>query len=366
MNLRQRVLAVLYGDKPDYVPWLGDLDYWIAALNEQNALASKYQGRGIFQLHRDLGVGYYLQGYFPFITNYENIQIEQEMHGSHRVTTVKTPVGNIFQTETYLAQSFCWATEEHYIKTWRDLKAFRFWYNHSFYSPDYQQAEERIELVGDNGIVLCYLPKCPLMEMVALQAGISAVTFALMDAPDEFNETMSVLEKKADEAAEIVLKSPAECLMIPENLSSEVIGKKLYLRYMRPFEEKWIKKIKALGKHSFIHMDGTLRGLIREVSETGFDVLEALTPAPVGDIPIEELHNWTGKDTVIWGGLPGIYFSKLVSDEEFDRFVIMVLGVMRKIPRFVLGVADQVPPGADWDRINRVSQLVEQYGSIVW
>jgi len=28
----------------------------------------------------------------------------------------------------------------------------------------------------------------------------------------------------------------------------------------------------------------------------------------------------------------------------------------------VLGVADQVPPGASWERVKRVSELVELYG----
>ena len=105
-----------------------------------------------------------------------------------------------------------------------------------------------------------------------------------------------------------------------------------------------------------------MKGLISEVASTGFSVLEALTPSPVGDIPIEEICNWVGDDTIIWGGLPGVYFTDLVSDEDFDRLVINVLEVMKKQPRYVLGVADQVPPKARFERIKRVSELVESYG----
>jgi len=35
---------------------------------------------------------------------------------------------------------------------------------------------------------------------------------------------------------------------------------------------------------------------------------------------------------------------------------------MTSAPRYVLGVADQVPPRARWQRIRRVADLVEQYG----
>jgi uroporphyrinogen-III decarboxylase len=200
------------------------------------------------------------------------------------------------------------------------------------------------------------------MELVAGLAGIAAVTYALSDAPEEFDETIAVLERKTEEAAGIALRSPAECLMIPENLSSEAVGKRLFHRYIRSYEERWARKIREAGKYSFVHMDGTLKGLIREVSSTGILVLEALTPAPVGDLAIEEMRDWVREDTIIWGGIPGLYFSDLVSDQEFDRFVIHVLEVMRSEPRYVLGVADQVPPGARWERIRRVSELVEQYG----
>ena len=240
MNLRERTLAVMRGEKPDFVPWLGDLAYWITAWTEQKTIPAKYQEDGIYQLHRDLGIGFYLQGYFPFTEIYEEVKIEQETHGNVRVNWIKTPLGNLCSIEKYLPQSFCWATEDHYVKTWRDLKILRFWYEHTRYVPNYQEAEKRVHLVGENGVVLCYLPKSPLMQLVALDAGISAVTYSMADAPDEFEETIAVLGNRFEEAAAIALQSPAECLMIPENLSSEMIGKKNYLQYMRPYEKRWI------------------------------------------------------------------------------------------------------------------------------
>jgi Uroporphyrinogen decarboxylase (URO-D) len=313
-----------------------------------------------------LGVGFYLQGYFPFDAHYEDVQLSQEIAGNLTINWVKTPVGSIYSIEKYLPESFTTATEEHYVKTWKDLRVLRYWYEHTDYTPNYAEAAARTELVGENGVVLCYLPKSPLMELVALQAGITAVTFAMIDAPDEFEETIRVLERKADEAAEISLNSPAECLMIPENLSSEVVGKKFFNQYMRAYEERWIPRIKAAGKFSFVHMDGTLKGLIREVASTGFTVLEALTTAPVGDLAVESLRAYVGPKTVTWGGLPGLYFTDLVTDEDFDRYVIATLNKMRSTPGYVLGVADQVPPGTRWERIKRVSLLVEEHGTITW
>ncbi len=45
-----------------------------------------------------------------------------------------------------------------------------------------------------------------------------------------------------------------------------------------------------------------------------------------------------------------------------DRHVRQVLAVMVREPRYVLGVADQVPPnGLRW-RVARVAELAERYG----
>jgi hypothetical protein len=68
-------------------------------------------------------------------------------------------------------------------------------------------------------------------------------------------------------------------------------------------------------------------------------------------------------DSTIWGGIPGVLFTGHVSDEEFDRHVQEILEVMRREPRYVLGVADQVPPDGLESRVRRVAELVDQFGT---
>ena len=363
MNERARALAVLKGQKPDRLPWYADLDYWIAYLKTDNLLSERYhQPDGVYQLSRDLGAGFYLQGYFPLreIHDYQEIV---ERQGNHRITRVPTPYGELRQVEAWLPDAYCWAWPERFVKSWRDLKSLQYMFEHTFYEPDYQLATERYERIGENGIVLCYLPRSPFMVTTVLLAGIEAVSFAITDAAEVFDETMDVMTRNLDVAAEIALQSPAECLMIPDNISSEVVGKRLYKRYVQPFHERWTQRIRAAGKISCVHVDGTLKGLAREIAASGFDFLEAMTPAPVGDLAVEEWKNWVGERTVMWGGIPGVYFTDLVSDEDFDAFVIQLLQTMTREPRYVLGVADQVPPRSRWERIARVRQLVDQYGA---
>ena len=39
-----------------------------------------------------------------------------------------------------LPDSFCIACTEHFIKSWRDLAPLRYFYEHTFYEPDYDLA----------------------------------------------------------------------------------------------------------------------------------------------------------------------------------------------------------------------------------
>lgn len=363
MTHKERVRAVLHGARPDQVPWFGDLDYWASALIAQGTKPEGFKESAAYiQWHRELGVGFYLQGHFPFRTILD--LPERIWHeGNRRYRELATPLGNLRECWEYLPASFAEAPIEHLVKSERDFPALRYVYEHTFWEPDYDYACRRLEQIGDQGILLCYLPKSPFMHLVALEAGIEAVTFAEKADPEEFAETLAVMKLAFDGAARIAVESPAEVLMIPENLSAEMIGPRLFEKYMRAYQEEWIGEIAGAGKHSFIHMDGTLKGLLRQVASTGVSVVEAMTPEPVGDLAIEQ---WAARAdmpaTILWGGIPGVYFTPKVSDEEFDRHVREVLRIMRSQPRYVLGVADQVPPDALEYRVRRVGDLVAMHG----
>jgi hypothetical protein len=308
-------------------------------------------------------VGFYLQGYFPFKTIIENCKITEWQEGNNKFRQIETPKGTLRECWTYIPQSFTDAPTEHLIKSEADLPAYAYMHENTRYEPDYDFANTRLKQIGEMGIMLCYLPKSPFMQMVALDAGIMAVTMMFMNDQALLENTLAIARKSHDKAAEISLASPAEVLMIPENISSEVVGPKFFESYMKDYQTYWAGQIKAAGKYSYVHLDGTLKGLLRQECQTGINVIEAMTPAPVGDLAIGDWAKYAqGTKAILWGGVPGIYFTEHVGDDEFDRHTIEVINVMKQFPRYVLGVADQVPPDGLERRVIRVGELVEKYG----
>jgi uroporphyrinogen-III decarboxylase len=364
MTNRERLLTILRGEQPDQVPWFGDLDYWANSLIRRGLKPKDFiHSDAYLDWHRDLGVGFYLQGYFPYKQITEGCTIRDWNEGNRHYKQVNTPVGSVRECWEYIPTSFSEGPVEHFIKSGEDLKVLKYIYENTRFESDYDLAFLRKKQVGGEGVVLCYLPKSPFMHLMALEAGVEAVTMAALTMPDEFSELLDVMKKTFDQAAEIAVNSPAEVLMIPENLSSEMVGSDFFNLYMKAYQEEWTTKIRQAGKYSFIHIDGTLSGLLEPEAQVGFTVLEALTPYPVGDVKFEDLEALAGDSkSILWGGIPGSYFTDCVDDEEFDRHVIHLLDIMKKRPRFVLGVADQVPPDGLERRVRRVGELVSLHG----
>lgn len=366
MNERDNLLALLSGGTPERVPWFGDLDYWATALTGRGLKPQGFRATNAYvDWHMDLGVGFYLQGYFPFSTTLNDCVITEWNDGPKRYRQIETPKGTLRECQQWLPESFSEGYLEHLVKSVDDLPAYQFMMRNAVYAPDYTFATRRLEYLKQTGagVLLAYLPKSPLMQMVALDAGIEAFIEMRCDDPDLLAETLAVARESHGRAARIAVDSPAEILMMPENLSSEVVGPALFEEFMRPYQTAWAAAIREAGKYSCIHMDGTIKGLLRQECSVGLDFIEALTPAPVGDLAIGDWADYCGNDTtILWGGIPGGYFTAHVSDAEFDRHVREVLAVMRRSPRHVLGVADQVPPDGLESRIRRVRELVWEFG----
>ena len=366
MTERERILSILRREQPDQLPWCADLTYWTHGMDTDGTYPEKYRDtwcdNGFQQLHRDLGTGFYLQGYEPFTAQHPHFTETWERDGIRAVRRICSGNRELTEISEYSRKSYSWGVLKHLVENAEDLKFYCELLEDTTYAPNYGLAQNRYQTAGDNGVVLCYTPKSPLMRLVALESGVENFTYMLMDEEETVLDCLKRMERKFDEACELTVNSPAECIMIPENLTSECV--KPFYELMEGYHKKWTGRIRAAGKYSFVHQDGTVRGLVGELSKrSGFDVIEALTPKPVGDITLEEARELVLPDTILWGGMPGGFFREdSLSDADFDAHLIHCIEVMVSAPRYVLGVADQVVPGSSERRLRRVRELVDRYG----
>ena len=381
MNERDRLLTVLAGGVADRIPWYADLSWWYDAHRSRGDFLDSYKdpidshpsyrshfqlvptdGSGYLRLHQDSGVGIYFYAPMVWTEQYSaNIHIIVEQQENLITSRIITPVGELESISQYLPESFTSAYKTYYIKKPEDLKVMQYIWTHREVRPNYGEFVRVSTLWNGAGVAFSLSPisTAALQTLMSRWAGIETTINLIYDAPELFDDTVNVLQSADDEIFEIISSSPAQVVEFPDNISGQVSGKNLLRKYVLPY---WIKRVKQLqqsGKYVGVHNDGGVKAALPIIIEAGFDFVEAVTPEPVGDISLEQINQLAEGNIVVIGGLPGAFFSPLYSREYFEQFIKAILQVYSDKPGFVLGVADQVPPDAELERICLVRDVLE-------
>ena len=75
----------------------------------------------------------------------------------------------------------------------------------------------------------------------------------------------------------------------------------------------------------------------------------------------EALEAW-GDDIVIWGGVPSSTLVHDLNDEEFKAYLRELFRLVVPRHRFIMSIGDNVMPEADYTRVLRIRDWVEEYG----
>lgn len=358
MNFRENLRKVFNDEKPDNILWFADLSWWYRAEVQKQTLDEKYKDDGVVQLYRNLGCGIYL----PLVDVYRleiDCKTEIKNEGDIQIKIYKTPFGELREVIRELRDVYTINYDERLLKNSSDINALKYFFESIHYLPDYSQAEHLDEIYGEQGVVVACLPRTPFSRMVVECAGLETTTFAAFESEDEFKQLLNVMEEKDDEAYKIVSESPVEYAMFPDNLSSEMISPKFFSEFSLNYYMKRNEQLHKNNKKTLVHIDGTLKGLLPLLAKSGVDCAEGLTPYPIGDAKPSELRPLTNSEMVLWGGIPSPMFMDSWKIEDFEKYVLSYIEVMKENNKFVIGVGDQVPPNANLERVKLVSEIIK-------
>ncbi|MBN1401250.1 MAG: hypothetical protein JXA74_10460, partial [Anaerolineae bacterium] len=139
-----------------------------------------------------------------------------------------------------------------------------------------------------------------------------------------------------------------------ENIHDQLISPRYWERYCLPFYHKRCSQLREAGIFSHIHMDGFFHSLLPYLRELPFDGIEALTPAPQGDVSLEEMAEHIG-DKVLLDGIPAVLFMPQYTEGELMQTVEQLVALFH--PRLVLGISDELPEGTGPEALERVRQV---------
>ena len=276
--------------------------------------------------------------------------------------TINTPVGEIYQTlvpdkSTY--QSSNWI-KEHFIKQPDDYRVMEHVFKEVRYRPNYDFLNEAIRRIGDDGLVYVRVAKSPIQEMLYQMMGYERFAVDYAERRDLFDSLYHQMSDRYTELYEIAAGSPVEIVLLGDNVTGDVVGVERFRSYLVPEYERLKKTLSGSGKRLAVHMDGRLSSLIEPIADTGIDIVEALTPPPVGDVTLAEARRaW--KDKALWINFTS---SVLIEPPEtvaaHTRELIEEAGSKRG---FAISITEDAPVGDLERSMAVIAQVVSDYGS---
>jgi len=346
---KERLLAPFRGHKPDQPAWLVDLGYWHRWAEATGNLGSEYAGDdGYLRLHEDLGVcAYYGLGRAAFTSRLDGVDAGTHEEGGERTRFWRTPAGEISDRWRYIEEAHCWAHVEYAVKTAADLAVLQDIFQRTSREPNPGPFEQGAERLGDRGVPICPVPRSPLPALLADWCGVMTTAYMVHDEPQAVADTLAAIDQSNDAAFDAAASSPAELFHFCDNLDSAASAG-LFDELMADYYSRRLEQLHRAGKFAVVHLDGTVRGLLPKLAACGFDGVESITPAPVGDVEIEDLRALAGHPrTILWGGIPGAMFCPPWTRSDVVAQTERLLDALWEDGRLVVGSADQVPPNGD-------------------
>ena len=326
-------------------------------------LPDPYEGMSVPEVFRSLGVSARLYAFNACFVPHEDPRVqtgEKPLNDTDTEQTWETPVGTqraVYRrspNSTY-RKHLKWPIADEAdmrIALWRAER--RTW---TWDAAAYKRV--RAEWAG-LGAPTAYLPRTTVQKLYIEDMGVEAAIFALADYGDSCAAYFEALNRSHERLIEVVNPSPIEIVNFGDNVHAGTLPPRMFERWLLPVYQRRTELLHAAGKFIHAHWDGDCGPLLPLAKDTGLDGIEAITPAPQGDVTLEQVRESLGEMWLI-DGVPAIYFDETFSEQTLLDCVRRLLDLFA--PNLILGISDEISSTGDIERIRRVTEVVDDYNA---
>jgi hypothetical protein len=367
MTYRERIWAAIRGEPMDRIPWAPRWELWYEAAMRDGRLPERYRSRSFLDLTRDLGMG--IKGNRGPLYRSElcDVEVRERTKGDETLTEYETPVGTVstrFRITPDLEQQGVRGLElGHMIVQREDYGPVLFMVEHTKLTPIPEEFLAYEEYIDDDGVAMAESGDCPVHRIMREFTGYQNFYYQLYDHPQQIEKLLGALTEQGEEILQIAIQSPAQIIRHDGNYDAQLTPPPIYEEYFLPWFQRFTGALHAAGKVVCTHTDGHNDDLMELILESGFDIAEAFTSPPMTNIGVAQARAVWGDRITIWGGIASTMMSVSVPEEEFEAHVRQVLSEAVPGDHFILGTGDNVPTDSSLERIQRVTELVEELGS---
>lgn len=373
MTLRERLLGVYGHEPPDVVPYALDLSHWFYhrhRLPWDLSRAYEEPETDLLAYHREHRIGFYLPNLATFYrTSYgPDVQAEtvKRARGGETAITwrLTTPLGTIERTRVWEEGSYSWGIRDWALETPEDLRVLAHALGSRSFSPAWDNYAAWTREIGDCGVAYIGTGYSAIGQLLSLWMGPERTHFACCDWPTAVGEYVEAVNASNLRLVDLLAQSPAEVIIMGDNFSSDLQPPHFVQRWSAEYYREAIARLQRAGKYVALHLDGRLRGLVGLLAEWGTDCVDAVTPTPLGDLTPAECRAEAGPGLILSGGVSPDLWLPTAPLEAFRAAVMRWLDLRRVSPWLIAGAGDQVPPGAEQERIWLMRNLVEEHGRL--
>lgn len=360
MTRRERYLRALHNEPVDELVWAPNFDYWLAVNRAEGTVPEPYADLSRNDIVRAIGGTIWNRAGAVKTTLDPSVRSEWTEEGAARVHWLHTPIGSVraawYPTEGAHRSRFL---GEHYVKDLDSLRVMTYIAEATHYEPDYAPAEQALRETGDDGVVVTGGFCVPFIEFAKNNAGYVTAYYLWADHRDAVERLVSVWFDKFVEGFRILAEGPGDVVATGDNMDEWTLPPRLFRRYAIPFYQEVARSTRAHGKVFQGHWCGRTHHLLPLVPGCGLDCVEAVVTAPMAEVTLSDALDSLQGEVVLQGGIPSVMVCEEgCSSDEFDRYMEETILPLKGRRGFILGMSDNVPPNADFARVERVSRLI--------
>jgi hypothetical protein len=369
MTNRERLLAIMAGQSPDRIPWIPRLLLWYNAQKKAGTLPERYRGWPLRDIERDLGMGTPARDGRVFRTELEGVGVRsRRLDAMSLHTAYETPVGTVTTlfrgSDTLRRTDIADLQVEFMLKRPADYAVVEYILEHTAYAPTHGDYEAYEREIGDDGYPLVSCGDCPFHHWMRALVGYGKAYYHLDDHSNEVERLLALMaDRDRDVVWPIIADSPARLILHGVHFSSQMTPPSLFERFILPYYRDLARLLHARGKTLALHADNDTRHILGHIERAGYDMVECFVTHPMVETTLAEARAAWADKMIIWGGVPSAILEDPYTDDDFERYMADVFDTVAPGRAFILGVADNVMPGARLERLRRITELVEERGA---
>ncbi len=384
---------VLRGAVPRRLPFVTRLETWYTAHQRTYTLPEEFAGMTLDQVHRAVGVGR-LKFTVPYKYRLTGLEVHATFNGEELVrlanpvvenfpglwdlvptdragttrTELITPVGRLSLTHVLLEEGVYNGTDpylkEHLIKNEADLKVVEYILERVEFVPAFEKIKTEEAQLGESGLLVPLLQRIPFQQILLEYLGEMNLFYALHDNPALVRRLLDLLDRQLLAAIERLVDLDVPYVEFPDNLHGLMTNPKLFREYCLPAYQNYTDILHQQGKQVGSHTDGDIRSLLGLLVESGLDVCESVSPAPLTSFTFQQVNQaWRGQP-LLWGGLPTPLLEPHTSESDFQTYLDGLLAAIDQ--PIILGLVDLFLRHNSIERVKTIARRLEDFDLPGW